>query len=333
MADFFVLVPDSLDKAGLDMLQQYAEFEVYAPGKLTREDTLAILPKAHAMIIRSDTKADAELLDHAPNLKVIVRAGVGVDNIDLAACTERAIVVMNTPDANTVSTAEHAFGLMLALARHIPQADASMREGRWDRKKFMGTQLQGKTLGIVGFGRVGRALAERARAFGMEEVAYDPFVPEKLARHLGLKLVPRLEDLLEQADFISLHALTTPETTGMINAKTIALMKDGVCIINAARGKLINNADLAEALKSGKVAGAALDVYDVEPPSPDNPLLNLPNVIYTPHLGASTLAAQNAVSEHAAEAVYRALVKNRYDNVRNRDVFEKLSPPAEFGDD
>ncbi len=333
MAQFLILVPDSLDTVGLDLLRQHPEFEIYAPGKMSREETIAKLPEAHAMLVRSDTKADAELLAHADNLRIIVRAGVGVDNIDLKACTERGIVVMNTPDANTVSTAEHAFALMLALARSIPQADASMRAGLWERKKFMGIQLQGRTLGIIGFGRVGRALAERARAFGMNEVAYDPFVPEKLARHLGLKLVPRLEDLLEQADFVSLHAQITPETQGIINANTIAHMKTGAYLINTARGKLVVAADVAEALKSGKLAGAAFDVYDVEPPTPDNPLLGLPNVIYTPHLGASTMAAQNAVAEHAAEAVYRALIKNRYDNVRNRDVFDKLPPNAEFGDE
>jgi D-3-phosphoglycerate dehydrogenase len=291
---------------------------------MTREQTIEMLPKAHAMIVRSDTKADAELLAHAQNLKVIVRAGVGVDNIDLNQCTELGIVVMNAPDGNTISTAEHTFGMMLALARHIPQADASMRAGKWDRKKFMGTQLSGKVLGIIGFGRVGRALAERASCFGMSEVAYDPFVPENIARHLGLSLVPRVEDVFSQADIISLHCLVNNETRGMINAENIAKMKDGVIIINVARGQLINNVDLADALKSGKVGGAAIDVYDVEPPDAENPLLGLPNVIYTPHLGASTCEAQEAVGVQAAEEVINALLKDRFDNVRNKAIFEKL---------
>ncbi len=321
---FHILVPDDLNPAGLDVLAQVNEFEVYAPGKMNREDTLAAVPQAHAMIIRSGTTADVELLDQAKNLKVIVRAGVGVDNIDLDAAAQRGVIVMNTPDANTISTAEHTMALMMALARQIPTADASMRAGRWDRKKFMGMQLYGKTLGMIGFGRVGRAVAERAQCLGLTEVAYDPFVPEDIVRHLGLSLVPRLEELLEVADIITLHAVVTDQTREIINADTIAQMKDGVLIINAARGKLINNADLAEALQSGKVAGAALDVYDIEPPDADNPLLNLPNVIYTPHLGASTIAAQDAVGTQAAEAVVNALLKDRYDNVRNRDVFNVL---------
>ena len=328
---FHVLVPDNLNKAGLDLLWEHQRLTVHAPGKMERTETLEEVGPAHALIVRSGTTVDEELLDCAKKLRVVVRAGVGVDNIDLESCAERGIVVMNTPEANTISTAEQALALMLALARNIPKADASMREGKWDRKKFTGTQLHGKTLGLIGFGRVGRALAERAQALGMNELAYDPFVPERLARHLGLSIVPRLSDLMGEADIISLHAQVTPDTLGMINAETIAQMKDGVLIINTARGKLINNQDLAEALKSGKVAGAALDVYDVEPPSADNPLLGLPNVVYTPHLGASTVEAQDAVGVEAAQAVIRALIEDRYDNVRNRAVFEKLGqePPQE----
>lgn len=321
---YFILVPDNLNKAGLDMLDGVADFELCAPGKMKREETLAQIPKAHALIVRSDTRVDAELLAKADNLKVVVRAGVGVDNIDLEACTARGIIAMNTPDANTISAAELALGLILALARQIPQADASVRRGEWDRKRFMGTELNGKTLGIIGFGRVGRALAARAKCLGLTEVAYDPFVPADVARHLGLSLVPRLEELLEAADIISLHAVVTDDTREIINAKTIAQMKDSVMIVNAARGALINSADLAAALKSGKVAGAAIDVYEVEPPAPDHPLLGLPNVIYTPHLGANTHEAQDIVGTQAAEAVINALKKNRFDNVRNRAVFEKL---------
>ncbi|MBN1680818.1 MAG: phosphoglycerate dehydrogenase [Anaerolineae bacterium] len=319
---FRVIVPDNLHEAGIDVLNAADSIEVYAPGKMTREDTLAAMPDADALIVRSATTADAELLAQAAKLKVIVRAGVGVDNIDLDECTRRNIVVMNTPDANTIATAELAFGLMLALARHIPQADASLRAGHWDRKKYMGTQISGKTLGIIGFGRVGRALAQRAKAFDMREIAYDPFVPERVARHLGLSLVPRMEDLLEEADIISLHALVTDETRGMINRENIAKMKDGVLIVNAARGKLINSADLAEALISGKVAGAALDVYDVEPPAPENPLLGLDNVIYTPHLGASTHEAQAAVAIDAAKQAVEALLDGKYDNICNKAVLE-----------
>lgn len=321
---YSILVPDSLEEAGLRVLREAEGLQVTAPGKLSRTDTLAAVADAQALIVRSDTQVDAELLEHAPKLRFVVRAGVGVDNIDLDACTRRRIVVMNAPDGNTISTAEHTFALILALARHIPAADASMRAGRWDRKLFMGTQLAGKTLGIIGFGRVGRAVSERADAFGMAEVAYDPFVPERVARHLGLSIVPRLDDLFAAADIITLHALVTDETRHMINAENIAKMKDGVLIVNAARGALINAADLAQALKTGKVRGAALDVYDGEPPDPSNPLLGLPNVIYTPHLGASTFEAQQAVAEQAARQVINALLHDRFDNVRNRAVFDML---------
>ncbi|SRR5690554_1119299 len=322
---FFALVPDDLEPEGLEYLRSRPEFEVYAPGKMTREETLAQVPRAHGMIVRSGTQVDAELLSQAPNLKVVVRAGVGVDNIDLSACTLRSVVVMNAPDGNTISTAELAFGLMLALARHIPKADASMRAGRWDRKLFMGMELRGKTLGIIGLGRVGRALAERAQAFGMTELAYDPFVPERLAKHLGLPLVPQVDELYAKADVISLHALVTPETEGMINAASIEKMKPGVLIINAARGKLVNSADLAAALRSGHVRGAAIDVYDLEPPVPDNPLLGLDNVIYTPHLGASTYEAQAAVGIQAAQQLVQYLLEGKADNVRNKDLFDE--PP------
>ncbi len=320
----YVLVPDDLEPEGLALLRDRPDFEVYAPGKMTREDTLAQVPRAEGLIVRSGTQVDAGLLAHAPALKVVVRAGVGVDNIDLDACTARGIVVMNAPDGNTVSTAELAFGLILALARNIPRADASMRAGRWDRKQFMGMELRGKTLGIIGMGRVGRALAERARPFGMTILGYDPFLPERAARHLGL--IPQVNDVYARADIISLHALVVPETQGMINAAAIEKMKPGVLIVNTARGKLINTADLADALRSGRVGGAAIDVYDVEPPPADHPLAGLDNVILMPHLGASTYEAQAAVGIQAAEQVINFLVNGTAENVRNRAVFDQ--PPA-----
>lgn len=323
---YLILVPDNLNRAGLDVLRAVETFEVYAPGKMSREETLARIPDAHALIVRSDTSVDATLLERAANLKVVVRAGVGVDNIDLEACTARKIVVMNTPEANTISTAEHTIGLMLALARHIPQSDRSLREGRWERNKFVGMQLSGKTLGIIGFGRVGHAVAERAKALGMNVIAFDPFVPERLARRMAM--MAGLEQVLAEADVLSLHAVTTDETRGLINHETIARMKDGVLIINTARGALINSADLAEALRSGKVAGAALDVYESEPPPPDHPLVGLDNVIHTPHLGASTREAQTQVGVEAAEAVRKALLEGHFDNVRNREVLDGDGDPA-----
>lgn len=325
MKKFFVLVPDNLKASAIAVLEDVKQFEVHAPGKMSRDDTLAMVPQADAMIVRSGTTADAELLDRAENLKVIVRAGVGVDNIDLDECTRRGIVVMNTPNGNTTATAEHAFAMMLALARHIPQADASLRAGRWDRKLYMGTELSGKRLGIIGFGRVGRAVAKRAQAFEMTECAYDPFVPEDLARHLGIPLVPTLDELYARADIITLHAVVTDRTRGMINAASIAKMKTGVLIVNAARGALINAADLAAALDSGKVGGAAIDVYDVEPPPDDHPLIGLDNVIHTPHLGASTYEAQTAVGTEAANKVIAALLDGEYDSVCNKAVLDTLS--------
>ena len=315
-----VLVPDMLNQAGLSALRAVAAFDVIAPGKMTREQTLARIPEAHALIVRSDTRVDAALLQHADRLRVVVRAGVGVDNIDLDACTARGVVVMNTPEANTISTAEHTIARMLALARHIPQADRSLREGRWDRKSFVGTQLAGKTLGIIGLGRIGRAVAERATALDMTVIAFDPFAPEHLARRIAI--VSDLDQVLAEADILSLHAVVTDDTRRMINRETIARMKDGVLIINTARGALIHSDDLAEALRSGKVAGAALDVYDPEPPAPDHSLIGLANVIHTPHLGASTHEAQTQVGVEAAEAVRKALLEECYDNVRNCEVLD-----------
>ncbi len=318
---FNILVPDNVNQAAIEFLQQTEGFNVTAPGKMSREETLATIPQAHALIIRSSTKADAELLDKAENLRVIARAGVGVDNVDLEAATARGVVVMNTPGGNTISTAEHAFGLMLALARHIPKAHMSMLEGRWDRKLFMGAELRGKTLGIIGFGRIGQALGKRAQAFEMTVIAYDPYIPAEVAAAQNTELVD-LDTLYARSDYISLHALITDETRGMINAQSIAKMKDGVRIINAARGALINEADLAEAIKSGKVAGAALDVYSAEPPK-DNPLVGLDGVVHTPHLAASTADAQVAVAVEAAKLVVTALTQGEYSNVVNPAVLER----------
>lgn len=316
-----VVVPDNVNEAALEMLQAADGITVSASGKLNREETLAALPEAEGLIVRSSTKADAELLDAAPQLKVVVRAGVGVDNVDLAGATARGIVVMNTPGGNTISTAEHAFALMLALARHIPAAHQSLKEGRWDRKLYQGVELNGKVLGIVGMGRIGQAIASRARAFGMGVVAYEPYAP---VEGIGAQYTD-LDGLFAVADFITLHPPLTDETRGMINAQSIARMKPGVRIINAARGGLIVDADLAGALKSGHVAGAALDVYAQEPPSPDNPLIGLPNVIHTPHLAASTSDAQVAVAEEAAQRMIDALLKGEYQSVVNPAVLDKLS--------
>lgn len=320
---YHILVPDQVDQAALDVLAQSNALRVTAPGQMKREETLAAIADADALIIRSATKADAELIHAAPRLKVIARAGVGVDNVDLDAATERGIVVMNTPGGNTISTAEFTFGLMLSLARFIPQGDASLRSGTWDRKSFTGVELKGKTLGLVGLGRIGREVGKRAIAFEMTVIGYDPYVDEAAVRALGIEKVS-LDELYARADFISLHSLVTPETRGMINAESISKMKKGVRIVNAARGVLINDYDLAEAIKSGHVAGAALDVYEFEPPPHDHPLVGLKNVIDTPHLAASTSDAQINVGIEAAQLVLDALTTGLYQNVCNPAVLDKV---------
>lgn len=314
-----ILIPDNLEKIGLNLLAQAEGVTIQAPAKMSRDEVMAAVGTADGMIIRSGTKANAELLQKATKLKAIVRAGVGVDNVDLVKATELGIAVMNTPAGNTVATAEHTMALMLALARHIPKAQISMLEGQWERKAFMGTELRGKTLGIIGFGRVGQAVAKRALAFEMNVIAYDPYVSKQVAQSLNVALLS-LDELLARADYLTLHTVVTPETEHLIDAENIAKMKDGVRLINAARGSLVNEYDLAEAIKSGKITGAALDVYAEEPPQKDNPLIGLSGIIHTPHLGASTLEAQEAVAAEAAEIMLDALLRNEYRNVVNREV-------------
>lgn len=322
---YHVLVPDNVHQAALDILENAEDITYTAPGGMAREETLAAIGEADALIIRSSTKADVELLAAAAKLKTIARAGVGVDNIDLAEATKRGIVVMNTPGGNTISTAEHTFGLMLALARHTAQAMAGMQAGRWDRKKYQGVELRNKVLGIIGFGRIGQALAKRAVGFEMQVIAYDAYQNEAMeqqAEAIGVELVD-LDTLYAQADFISLHAALTDETRGMINADSIAKMKTGVRIVNAARGALIDDAALAAAIQDGKVAGAAIDVYVSEPPPEDHPLVGLPGVVHTPHLAASTIDAQIAVAVDAAQQTVDALLNAAYQNVVNQDVLAK----------
>ncbi len=317
---FHVLIPDAVHPTAVAVLDEAiaagADLRYTAPGQMSRDQVMGAIGDADALIIRSATKVDAAMIDAAPKLKFIARAGVGVDNVDLPAATAHKIVVMNTPDGNTISTAEHTIGLMLALARHIPQAHASLAGGKWDRKSFTGVELKGKTLGLVGFGRIGRAVAKRAAAFEMTVIAFDPYVSPEAAAEVGAELVS-LDAVFERSDFISLHALLTPETREMINKTTLAKMKKGVRLIDAARGALINEADLAEAIKSGQVIGAALDVFAEEPPPAGNPLVNLPGVVHTPHLAASTDDAQVNVAIDAARLIVAALTKQDYQNVVN----------------
>ena len=261
----------------------------------------AALADADALVVRSAVQADDALMERAPKLRVIGRAGVGVDNIDAAAATRRGIVVMNTPGANAVAVAELTIGLMLALARKLPAANASMHAGKWEKKNLQGAELRGKTLGILGLGRIGLEVAKRARGFGLEILGSDPFVSAAVAREAGIKLVT-LDELIAGSDYLTLHVGLTPQTTGVINAKTLAKMKKGVRIINCARGELIVDADLVAALKSGQVAGAALDVFAVEPPK-ESPYFEMENVILTPHVAGSTAEAQEAVGIQIARQV------------------------------
>lgn len=316
-----VLIPDNVHQKAIDLLNGVEGLTVQATGKLSQEDLIAQVSDADALIIRSGVKITPEVFAAAPNLKAIARAGVGVDNIDLEAATEHGVVVMNTPGGNTISTAEHTFGLMLALARHIPQGHSSLKEGRWDRKKYVGVELKGKTLGILGFGRIGQAIATRAQAFEMNVLAYDPFLGDEIFNELSVERVD-LGKLYQEADFITLHAPATEDTKGMINQAALAQMKDGVRIVNAARGALIHDEDLATALQSGKVAGVALDVYVEEPPAADHPLLGFDTVIDTPHLAASTIDAQITVAVQAAELIEAALLRGTYENVVNPAVLD-----------
>ena len=273
------------------------------------------LESADALIVRSAVQADAKLLEHATKLRVIGRAGVGVDNIDLEAATHKGIAVMNTPGANAVAVAEQTIGMMLAMARHLCRADALMHAGKWEKKSLQGTELRGKTLGIIGLGRIGMEVARRARAFGMELAGHDPFVSAAIAKEQGIRLMS-LDELYAIADYITLHVGLTPQTTGMINQASIAKMKKGVRLVNCARGELVNEADLADALKKGQVAAAAIDVFAEEPPKA-SPLLALENVVLTPHVGGSTHEAQEAVGVQIARQVKEYLKHGVIQNAVN----------------
>lgn len=299
-----VLVTDKLAEEGIALLKAEPDMEVVVDTKLAKDPAAlkAALAEADGIIVRSGTQLTADVLEGQTRLKAIARAGVGVDNIDVAAATKRGIVVMNTPGGNTVSTAEHTLALMLALSRNVAAASASLKDGKWERTRFTGTQLEGKTLGIIGLGRVGRAVAERARAFQMTVVGFDPFLTPEKALELGVESVT-LDALWPRCDYISLHTPLTEETRNLIGPDQIAAMKPGVRIINCARGGLIDEAALAEALDAGKIAGAAVDVFEPEPPPADNPLVRHPNVIPTPHLGASTEEAQINVAVEAAQLI------------------------------
>ena len=294
-----VLVADPIARDGVEVLERAADVDVCTG--LAPDALLDIIPAYDALVVRSETKVTAPVIEAGRRLQVIGRAGVGVDNIDITAATQRGIVVVNAPTGNTISAAEHTIGLMLALARHIPGADASMRAGEWQRAKFVGIELRGKTLGVIGLGQVGAEVARRARGLEMHVIAADPFVPEERARALGVELV-QMEELLPRADFITVHTTLTQGTRGLIGAPELARVKPSVRLINTARGGIIEEAALAEAVRAGRVAGAAVDVFTKEPPD-DWSLAQTPGIIVTPHLGASTAEAQERVAVDVAEQI------------------------------
>jgi len=302
-----VVVADRVAEGGLQLLAATPDVEVASFAGKPREELERALAGAHALIVRSETRVTADLLTRAPHLRVIARAGTGVDNIDVPAATRRGIAVMNAPGANTVSAAEHAMGLLLALVRHIPWAAEAMRRGEWDRKRFEGTELRGKTIGIVGLGRIGGHVAQVARAFGMQVVGHDPYLAPGRAAELQVKLLP-LDQLLRQADVVTLHVAYTEQTHHLINTERLQLMKPTAVLINTARGELVDEQAVAEAIKTKRIAGAAIDVFAVEPLPADSVLRQLPGVILTPHLAASTAEAQERVSLEVCGAVREALV-------------------------
>ncbi len=299
-----VLVAEKLASEGVELLR--AEHDVDVRTGMSREEYLAALPDYHALLVRSGVKADAEAIAAGVNLLVIGRAGVGVDNIDIPAATAAGITVVNAPTGNTTAAAEHTLALLFALARHVPEADASMHAGEWNRAAFMGHELVDKTLGVVGLGKIGMAVAKRARGLGMRVVGFDPYVTEEVAKLNGIERMS-VEQILKEADAVTVHVPKTKDTANLISTEQLASMKPSAYIINVARGGVVDEAALAEALAAGTIAGAAVDVYSSEPPAADNPLLGAPNIILTPHLGASTTEAQTRVAVEAAEQVREVL--------------------------
>ncbi len=324
-----ILVSDNLSESGIEKLAKVPGFEVEVNTTLSAEEFRRAIKEFDALVIRSATKVTTEVLENAHNLKVIGRAGIGLDNVDIEAASKRGIVVMNTPEGNVITTAEHAIAMMLALTRNIPQASSSLKNGAWEKKRFKGKEVFNKVLGIIGVGRIGRIVAERAQGLKMQVIGYDPYINPEVIDSLGIRGVS-FDELLASSDYITIHTPMTSETRNVLNADTFRKMKPGVFVINCARGGIINEQDLYEAIKQGIVAGAALDVFAKEPPT-GNPLLTLDQVIATPHLGASTEEAQEnvaiAVADQIADFLTRGTIRNAV-NAPNIDgaVLSTLRP-------
>ncbi len=319
---FRVLLSDSLATAGIEALKSHPEFEIDIKTGLKAPQLAEIIGHYDALVIRSGTKVTREIVEHADSLTVIGRAGVGVDNVDLESATRRGIVVMNSPTGNSVTTAEHAISMMMALARHIPAASAALKGGKWERSKFTGTEVCNKTLGVIGLGNIGRIVADRALGLKMKVIGFDPLITAEAASRIGVELVGP-DELFERSDFITVHAPLTDDTSGLVGRAAFERMKKGVRVINCARGGIVDEDALVEALNSGKVAGAALDVFVQEPPPVDHPLLKFDNVIVTPHLGAATDEAQVQVAVEIAHQVSDFLLEG---TARNAVNIPALSP-------
>src|SRR5438105_779296 len=332
-----VLIADSISPRGVDELSRDGALEVSFQTGLTESELVKIIPEFSALVVRSQTKVTAQILNAGAQLRVVGRAGVGVDNVDVETATRRGIIVLNAPGGNTISTAEHTFSLLLSVARKIPQADASMRGKSWDRKNFEGIELYDKTLGVIGMGRIGSELSRRAIAFGMRVVAYDPYLSAGRARTLQVELVDGLDGLPRTSEFISLHTPLTEETHHMVDATRLEKTKRGVRVINCARGGLIDEDALADALHSGQVGGAALDVFEIEPLPSDSPLRTAPNLVLTPHLGASTAEAQESVGIEIAQSIRAALLEGTIRNAVNMPNLDAktlaiIGPHLRFGE-
>jgi D-3-phosphoglycerate dehydrogenase len=332
-----VLIADSISPRGIEELSRDGALEVSTQTGLSETALIEIIPEFSAVVVRSNTKVTSAIINAGTRLRAIGRAGVGIDNVDVDTATRRGIIVMNAPGGNTVSTAEHAFSLLLSVARKIPQADAMVRAGKWERKNFEGVELYNKTLGIIGMGRIGSELSRRAIAFGLRVVAYDPYLSATRARTLQVELVEDLDELLAAADFITLHTPLTPDTHHLLDASRFAKTKRGVRIINCARGGLIDETALADALRNGHVAAAALDVFETEPLPADSPLRDLANIVLTPHLGASTAEAQESVGIEIAQAIRAALLEGTIRNAVNMPNLDAktlaiVGPHLHFGE-
>ncbi len=330
-----VLVSDNLGEEGIEMFREADGIEVDVKTGLPPEDLKAIIGEYDGLVIRSATKVTEDLIEAAKNLKVVGRAGIGLDNVNVPAATKRGVVVMNTPTGNVITTAEHAIGMMVSLSRNIPQGTASLKAGRWDKKKLQGKELFNKVVGVIGFGKIGSIVADRARGLRMQVIVHDPMVNPQQIEKVGFESVS-LDELYSRADYITVHVPKLKETTGLIDKNAFAKMKDGVMIVNCARGGIVNEADLCDALKSGKVAGAALDVFETEPPG-ENPLFQFDHVICTPHLGASTKEAQTNVAVQVAEQIIDFLKNGTIRNAVNvpsvtGELLKKLGPYLFLGD-